>query len=197
LLDPHLTQLHLEKGKLHKQSYVRLQHVYEVKMESLHRYKWRNSLPSKHRLCKESYDLLIEKLGIEGEEFVETSMVNRVMRSRLSKELERCRTLAVMPERMTVRQQLPVLSPARTFVPPSYPQDIENHEIRVDEPRWVQQVGHAEVERVVMWNQPQYNTWPSVNETPVPETEESEGTWNTGVFWTLIVAACYVVWKWW
>ncbi|EPE35912.1 hypothetical protein GLAREA_05250 [Glarea lozoyensis ATCC 20868] len=75
-----IPQLHLEKGKLRKQSYLRLQHVYEVKVTCLRTYNWRYSQGPKLRLREESYEALMGRLGADAEEWVETDMVASVMR---------------------------------------------------------------------------------------------------------------------
>ena len=131
LVDSHEVQLHLEKGKLHKQSYLRLQHIYEVKVSSLQTLKWRNSPASKFRLSQESYVILMAKLNLKAEEYVETIMVPRVMRQRL----------LVVDAVARVQTPLPQARPAR-YQPAQYRSPFE------DEPSSSQNLNHIYGQRI-------------------------------------------------
>jgi hypothetical protein len=159
-----IPQLYLEKRKLHKQSYARLQHIYAVNIGSLHTYKWRNSPPSKYRLNKKSYSTLMTRLGIEEEEYVETSRVSRVMRLRLAEALARSRNSVMVLTTTNTRRQ-PVLSTVRNYEPDVYPDHVSNHRIGNDPQLWLPETSYASVVRTPT-RQQQPITNPVRNYTP-------------------------------
>ncbi|KAG9229063.1 hypothetical protein BJ875DRAFT_547272 [Amylocarpus encephaloides] len=81
--DSHMKQLRLEKGKLRKQSYVRLKHVFRVDIGKLHTYKWRKSPAYKWRLSKESFDDLVHELDLPKPIYIETDVVVRTSKTRM------------------------------------------------------------------------------------------------------------------
>jgi hypothetical protein len=78
-----IEQLHLEKDDLHKQSYVRLQHTYEVPSSMLCRYNFRTRQAYKLRLTEHSYKTLMGKLNATPEPYIETALVPITSESRL------------------------------------------------------------------------------------------------------------------
>ncbi|KAH8684253.1 hypothetical protein BGZ60DRAFT_547726 [Tricladium varicosporioides] len=77
------TQLHLERGqKLRKQSYVGLQHSYDVPLDVLRSY---SKFPAyKHRLEEESYKVLMRELKMTPETYPETSKLCETVDARLT-----------------------------------------------------------------------------------------------------------------
>jgi hypothetical protein len=75
----------LEKGKLRKQSYVRLEHTYEVPVSMLTQYSGGRCRAYKKRLSNESYTILMENLGLASEVFEETATLFETTEGRLSK----------------------------------------------------------------------------------------------------------------
>ncbi|KAF8855502.1 hypothetical protein BDZ45DRAFT_692541 [Acephala macrosclerotiorum] len=79
-----IEQLHLEKDNLHKQSYVCLQHTYEVPSSMLCRYHFRTRPAYELRLMEQSYNLLMVKLGAAAEPYVKTVLVPMAWELRLA-----------------------------------------------------------------------------------------------------------------
>ncbi|KAE8448939.1 hypothetical protein EG329_008735 [Mollisiaceae sp. DMI_Dod_QoI] len=80
-------QLHLEKGSLRKQSYVKFQHTYGVPVSTLRHYHFRkphNQQAYKIRLSQKSYDLLMVSLGVDAETYIATKVVARNGESQLA-----------------------------------------------------------------------------------------------------------------
>ncbi|PMD55474.1 uncharacterized protein K444DRAFT_491821, partial [Hyaloscypha bicolor E] len=81
--DPGTVQnLVLEKGNMRKQSYVRLDHTYEVPLSMLTQYSGGRAYIT--RLSEASYITLIEKLGLEPEIFEITATLSKTTKQRLS-----------------------------------------------------------------------------------------------------------------
>ena len=60
------TELHLESGTMYKQSYVVLEHIYEVPASQLRSFSFRSgSRAYDHRLCEKSYKRFMSSLGLE------------------------------------------------------------------------------------------------------------------------------------
>lgn len=82
---PSLIQLSLENGKkLKKQSYIRLQHTYEIPVSMLRQYAYKKCLAYKMRLSLESYGVLMEKFGLSPEVFELTKTLFETKDSRLN-----------------------------------------------------------------------------------------------------------------
>jgi hypothetical protein len=77
---PHLQ---LEEGKMRKQSYVRLKHIYQVPAHFLRQYTFWHSRAYKYRLCKTSYDQLMEELRLVPEPFECTATLFETKKRRL------------------------------------------------------------------------------------------------------------------
>ena len=77
---PHLQ---LEEGKMRKQSYVRLKHIYQVPANFLRQYSLWHSRAYKFRLCKTSYDQLMEELRLVPEPFECTATLFETKKRRL------------------------------------------------------------------------------------------------------------------
>lgn len=68
-----LIQLKLEKGRLKKQSYVRLQHTYRVPVSMLRQYAYRKGRAYKRRLSDVSYNTLMRLLALSPEKYEKTA----------------------------------------------------------------------------------------------------------------------------
>lgn len=77
-----MQNLVLEKGNMRKQSYVRLDHTYEVPLSMLTQYSGGRAYIT--RLSEASYITLIEKLGLEPEIFEITATLSKTTKQRLS-----------------------------------------------------------------------------------------------------------------
>lgn len=67
------TELYLESGTMHKQSYVVLEHIFLVPALQLRSCSFRSgSRAYDHRLCGQSYTLLMASLGLEPADWVTT-----------------------------------------------------------------------------------------------------------------------------
>ena len=67
------TELYLENGTMDKQSYVVLEHIFQVPASQLHSCSFRaGSRAYNSRLCAKSYTLLMGRLGLEPEDWVHT-----------------------------------------------------------------------------------------------------------------------------
>jgi hypothetical protein len=202
LTDSHITQLHLEKGKLHKQSYLRLKHIYEVEIGNLHTFKWRNYPAWKLRLSKESYKLLMKELDLTEEEYNETDMVPRTARLRLE-ALARAEAPPPPPPRV-IRQQPPqyhIPTENRYSPPGSYPTHTNIYSnygtpVYAEVPRVSRPSNNVPV-RPPVWSEPRYNTWAQRVAPPVPEPEESSAGFSILVVCAFVATACWVLWKWW
>lgn len=77
-------ELHLDKGRrLSKQSYVRLDHSYEVSVTVLRQYAYREARAHQMRLTKLSYATLMEELDMEPEAYLKTKDLRRTAGQRL------------------------------------------------------------------------------------------------------------------
>jgi hypothetical protein len=102
-------QLTLEKdGKLHKQSFVRLKHVYGIEVSKLRVYRWKCKAHD-FRLDESSYGDLMETLGLVKEEWEDTD-------SALETATRRLHLLARPNSQQVSERQL-----AETTVPPQTP----------------------------------------------------------------------------
>ncbi|KAF4627837.1 hypothetical protein G7Y89_g10312 [Cudoniella acicularis] len=82
--ETHLSQLNLENGKLHKQSYIRLKHTYPIHCSLLRTFKpWQRYRAYKLRIDQESYGILMQHLRRKKEEWVETEDVRNMASRRL------------------------------------------------------------------------------------------------------------------
>ncbi|KAK0106866.1 hypothetical protein ONS95_003588 [Cadophora gregata] len=68
-LGSNLIQLRMEEGRLKKQSYVRLQHTYQVPLSMLRQYTFRNSRAFRQRLSEDSYKTLMGLLARTPEKY--------------------------------------------------------------------------------------------------------------------------------
>jgi len=70
------TELYLEEGTMNKQSYVVLEHIFQVPASQLRSCSFRNSSCAyDSRLCAQSYTLLMGRLGLEPEYWVHTMLL--------------------------------------------------------------------------------------------------------------------------
>ena len=70
------TELYLENGTMDKQSYVVLGHIFQVPASQLRSCSFRSgSRAYDTRLCAESYTLLMARLGLEQEDWIETILL--------------------------------------------------------------------------------------------------------------------------
>jgi hypothetical protein len=70
------TELYLENGTMDKQSYVVLEHIFQVQASQLRSCSFRGgSRAYDSRLCAQSYALLIGRLGLEPEDWVYTMLL--------------------------------------------------------------------------------------------------------------------------
>jgi hypothetical protein len=70
------TELYLENGTMDKQSYVVLEHIFQVPASQLRSCSFRiGSRAYDSRLCAQSYTLLMGRLGIEPEDWVHTMVL--------------------------------------------------------------------------------------------------------------------------
>lgn len=77
--------LRLESGTLRKQSYVKLQHTFDIPSSTLCLYSWnRRDRAYNLRLTEISYDLLMDKFGLSAEPYVATARLPRTRESRLA-----------------------------------------------------------------------------------------------------------------
>jgi hypothetical protein len=118
---PHLQ---LEEGKLRKQSYVWLKHIYRVPAKFLRQYTFWHSRAYKHRLCKTSYDQLMEELGLAPEPFECTATLFETEKRRLY-ALASSNGAAIIP------LSTPAVSPQRvhsstSFIMPPSQNDLES-----------------------------------------------------------------------
>lgn len=75
-------ELYLENGTMNKQSYVVLEHIFQVPALQLRSCSFRHgSCAYDSRLCAQSYELLIGKLGLEPEDWVPTWLLEPGMAS--------------------------------------------------------------------------------------------------------------------
>jgi hypothetical protein len=70
-----ILQLYLEKEAMHKQSYIRLKHIYQVPISSLCQNKKHKFPAYRLRLSQASYNILTQKLGITPDYFEETDTI--------------------------------------------------------------------------------------------------------------------------
>ena len=122
----------LEKSGLKKQSYVRLQHTYEVPVSMLTQYSKRRCRAYKIRLLKASYTMLMEEMGLVPEFFEETDtlfetrdrrLVTLANTSRHSQNTARPQNVAENPQRIVfpqIYQQSPIYMPPSTIPAPQY-----------------------------------------------------------------------------
>lgn len=75
--------LRLEKGTLHKQSYVRTQHSYAVPVSMLRQYNYRVHQAYANRLSEESCILLTSRLGLDTQKYTPTCIVGTTAALRL------------------------------------------------------------------------------------------------------------------
>lgn len=72
------TELYLEKGEMRKQSYVVLEHIFQVSASQLRSCSFdRDSCPYDTRCRSQSYTLLMERLHLEPEDWVLTTSLQR------------------------------------------------------------------------------------------------------------------------
>jgi hypothetical protein len=83
-IPPATKSLALENGSLRKQSYVRLDHTYQIPLPMLAQYSWRRCRAYKIRISKSSYTTLMEELGLVPEVFEETNTLYETADRRLS-----------------------------------------------------------------------------------------------------------------
>jgi hypothetical protein len=83
----------LEKGSLRKQSYVRLEHTYNVPVSTLVQYTWNRCRAYKIRLSNSSYNNLMKELGLLPEPFEETATLESRRLSELANPLRRAPVL--------------------------------------------------------------------------------------------------------
>ena len=76
--------LNIENGSLYKQSYVKLQHTYEIPSSTLCQYNYRARRAYSLRLQHSSYELLMTKLDLEAQTFLATSQIQSTRESRLN-----------------------------------------------------------------------------------------------------------------
>jgi hypothetical protein len=70
------TELYLENGTMDKQSYVVLEHIFQVQASQLRSCSFRGgSRAYDSRLCVQSYKLLMGRLGLELEDWVHTKLL--------------------------------------------------------------------------------------------------------------------------
>jgi hypothetical protein len=123
----HGKQLMLEKeGKLHKQSYVRLKHVYQIDISKLRVYRWKckaNSL----RLDESSYGDLMDTLGLAKEEWEDTN-------SLLENATRRLRLLALAKSNA---RQSSEPQPAETTIRVQQPRTPDTFDYYNDQPSWL------------------------------------------------------------
>jgi hypothetical protein len=80
-----LEELQLEKkNRLLKQSYVRLDHTFEVPASMMRQYGYRKSPAYKMRLTDSSYATLIEKLNMTAQDYQSTETLRRIGQKRIS-----------------------------------------------------------------------------------------------------------------
>jgi len=110
-------QLHLEKGSLRKQSYVKFQHTYGVPVSTLRHYHFRkphNQQAYKIRLSQKSYEQLMVSLGVDAEPYTTTKVVARNGASQLA--------LLALSGGRTGQTYTPPPRPSRPHYVPSYSQ---------------------------------------------------------------------------
>jgi hypothetical protein len=82
------TELYLENGTMNKQSYVVLEHIFQVPASQLRSCSFRcGSSAYDSRLCAQSYTLLMGRLGLEPEDWVHTILLELSIAS--SREIPR------------------------------------------------------------------------------------------------------------
>ncbi|CAG8976345.1 hypothetical protein HYALB_00006117 [Hymenoscyphus albidus] len=137
----HFTQLHLESGDLHKQSYVGTSHIYPVRRTSLQSFGRRGNVRAyKTRLTEGDYRLLMAQFELGAEEYESTDMVPQTAARRL-------RLLAnplAQPEEtfhIAIFPPLPRIEPARREPPPA----ISPAERAISWERYIEQRGYGTV----------------------------------------------------
>jgi hypothetical protein len=116
---PHLQ---LEEGKLRKQSYVRLKHIYRVPANFLRQYTFWHSRAYKYRLCKTSYDQLMEELRLAPEPFECTATLFETKERRLY-------TLASSNGAATLPLPTPAVPPQRVYSSTSFVEPPPRHDL--------------------------------------------------------------------
>jgi len=108
-------KLYVENGALRKQSYVKIQHTYEVPSSTLCTYSFgrRRDRAYNLRLTQLSYNLLMEKLGVSAEQYVATGQMSSTRESRLS-------ALARPLGRTSRTRTEPVMPARHSYIPPYY-----------------------------------------------------------------------------
>ena len=81
-MSAHIPQLHLEEGSLHKQSYVKLKHIYQVDASKLHKFSWRRSRAYELRLEKQSYVTLMHCFKFEVGRWQDTDTISQTAEGR-------------------------------------------------------------------------------------------------------------------
>jgi hypothetical protein len=79
-----LPMLRLEKGTLHKQSYVRTDHTYGIPVSMLRQYNFRIHQAYAKRLCEHSYTILARRLKLGAPTYTPTSVVRKTGVSQLA-----------------------------------------------------------------------------------------------------------------
>ena len=104
------TELHLESGTMHKQSYVVLEHIFQVLASQLRSFSFGSgSRAYDRRLCEKSYTLLMSSFGLEPAVWVTTVDLKHGLAS--SQE--------TLPRRHTAQSQTPGNSDNFTLRHPS------------------------------------------------------------------------------
>jgi hypothetical protein len=116
---PHLQ---LEEGKMRKQSYVRLKHIYRVPANFFRQYTFRHSRAYKYRLCKTSYDRLMEELRLAPEPFECTATL-------FETEERRLYALASSNGAATLPLPTPAVPPQRVYSSSSFITPPPRHDL--------------------------------------------------------------------
>jgi hypothetical protein len=119
---PSFPHLQLEEGKMRKQSYVRLKHIYQVPADFLRQYTFWHSRAYKYRLCKTSYDQLMEELRLVPEPFESTATLFETKKRRLY-------ALASSNGEATLHLPTPAIPPQRVYSSSSFIAPPPRHDL--------------------------------------------------------------------